>query len=543
MPSGPTRIAFYIESIEVKLMASKKNKDETKSKKLIQRALEGAAAEQISRFGSAAKEHIVAYSGEDQEHGQSLKRSLKSISKSKVNSEYEQANIKQQAGFSAEVKSVARKNADNIINKNGNRFVRSDDLGRTNDQIIDIAEVDIFGHEITGHGSQMKYVGGSPEELLIKLKSQKYQKYLDANAILDVPDNYYEELIGKPGSKGIIDQKIDKLNEQIDRAEKDGKTDLASNKKAQVEDFQKIKKNLRKGGLTSEEAIEARLHPIKSTLMDAGKVAHKAGLEQAKTGAIISGSISIVRNVVDCIQGRKEPKDATLSVINDIGTGATFSYVTAFSGTLIKGTMQNASSAYIRGLSKTNLAAGLVTTTADIGKTMIRYIKGEISGAQCVEQLGERGVGQIGSAMYATIAVAAVGGSAPVAITIAAGIIGSTLGYAAAVAVYQELSTSLKEYELAKEERIRIEAECQESILLIRQYRIEMNMAVEKYLSEHMETFESGFLAMDNAIMQNDINGFLSGNAEIQKLLGHEVQFRSHKEFEDLMLSDNDFKL
>lgn len=524
-------------------MGNSEEKNDSKHKMLVQKALEGAATEQVSRFGSAVKEHIVAYTGADQEHGLSLKKSLNSVAQSKVNPEYVDTNIKQQAGFSAEVKSVARKNADNIINKNGKRFVRSDDLGRTNDQIIDIAEFDVFGHEIAGHGAQMKYVGGSPEELLTKLKSNKFQKYLEADAILDVPDDYFEELVGKPGSNGIIDQKIEKLNEQIARAEKDGKTDLASNKRAQVEDYQKIKSNLRKGGLTNAEAIEARLHPIKSTLIDTGRVAHKAGLGQAKTGAVISGSISIVRNVVDCVQGRKDPKDATISVISDIGTGAAFSYVTAFSGTLIKGTMQNASSAYIRGLSKTNLAAGLVTTTADIGKTMMRYIKGEISGAQCVEELGERGVGQIGSAMYATIAVAAVGGSAPVALTIVAGIVGSTLGYTAAVAVYQELATSLKEYELAKEERIRIEAECQESIQLIRQYRMEMNAAVEKYLSEHMETFENGFLAMDAAILQNDINGFLSGNAEIQKLLGREVQFRSQRDFDYLMLSVNDFKL
>lgn len=524
-------------------MANRNDKNDSKEKKLLNAVLEGAAAEKVSRFGSAVKEHIVAYSGADKEHGRSLKRNLKSIAKSKVNSEFEKANIKQQAGFSAEVKSVARKNADNIIMGDATRFIRSDDLGRTNDQIIDIAEIDIFGHEIAGQGSQMKYVGGSPEKLLDKLNSQKCQKYLDANAILDVPDDYYEELIGKPGSIGIIDQKIAELGKQIKKAEKDGKTDLASSKRAQKEDFQKIKKNLRKGGLTSNEAIEARLHPIKSTIKDACKVANKTGIEQAKTGAVISGSISIVRNVVDCIQGRKEPKEATISVISDIGTGAAFSYVTAFSGALIKGTMQNASSVYVRGLSKTNLAAGLVSTTVDVGKTMIRYIKGEISGAQCVEELGERGVGEIGSAMYATIAVAAVGGSGPVILTVVAGMAGSTLGYAAAVAVYQELSTSLKEYELAKEERIRIEAECHEAIQLIRQYRMEMNTAVEKYLSEHLKTFEDSFLSMDEAILKNDINGFLSGNAEFQMLLGREVQFRSQKDFEDLMLSDNDFKL
>lgn len=44
------------------------------------------------------------------------------------------------------------------------------------------------------------------------------------------------------------------------------------------------------------------------------------------------------------------------------------------------------------------------------------------------------------------------------------GMAGSTLGYAAAVAVYEELSTALHDYELAKEERIRVERECAEAV-------------------------------------------------------------------------------
>ena len=120
---------------------------------------------------------------------------------------------------------------------------------------------------------------------------------------------------------------------------------------------------------------------------------------------------------------------------------------------------------------------------------------------------------------------------------------GSMVGYAAATAVYKELSTSLKEYELAVEERKRIEAECQESIKLICQYREEMNLAVNTYMKEHLDIISSGFDAMDKAIMENDVDGFISGNAIIQDKLGHCVQFSNQDEFDVLMLSDEDFKL
>ena len=73
--------------------------------------IEGAATETVQRYGSAIKEHFVAYSGIDNESGEQLKKGLKQISESKLNPEYIKQNLKQQAGFSAENKYAARENA------------------------------------------------------------------------------------------------------------------------------------------------------------------------------------------------------------------------------------------------------------------------------------------------------------------------------------------------------------------------------------------------------------------------------------------------
>ena len=48
---------------------------------------------------------------------------------------------------------------------------------------------------------------------------------------------------------------------------------------------------------------------------------------------------------------------------------------------------------------------------------------------------------------------------------------------------------------------------------------------------------------MDQAICDNDINGYILGNVRIQKLLGYETQFESQEEFDELMISDVEFKL
>ena len=117
------------------------------------------------------------------------------------------------------------------------------------------------------------------------------------------------------------------------------------------------------------------------------------------------------------------------------------------------------------------------------------------------------------------------------------------LAFTASVAAYKEIRKALDDLAIAHEYRIRIEQECEESIRMIRQYRIEMEEVVSKYLTERLETFERGFDAMDKALIDGDSDGYLYGNAEIQKVLKYQPQFTDQEEFDNLMDSDDAFKL
>lgn len=522
--------------------------DKEQKEKVKKKALQGAAVETVGRFGSAVKEHLVAFSGKDREAGTETTRSLKSVSKSKVDPEFKKTNIKQQAGFSAEVKSVAKENVDKIIHGSDKRASRTDDVSRqvdssgrsiggTNDQLFDLVEMNADGTIVEGTARQLKFVGGDPKECAKKLLDKKYDKYRDSDVPIEIPKDFYDKV------QADYAERISKLDKQIKTAEAKGDTELVEKLQKQKDKVETTSKNLRQSNVSNEEAIFARKHPGLSTAKDVAKVAHKAGVQQAKIGAVMSGSISIVKNFVACAKGEVEPKDAAVKVVKDTGTGAAFSYATAFSGAVVKGAMQNASSGYVRALSKTSLPTQMVTTTVNVAKVMKKYISGEITGTQCIEQLGEDGFGELGAAMYSTIAVAAVQGVGNTALTIVAGAAGASIGYMAAVAVYQELSTSLKEYELAVERRKQIEAECAEAVVLLRQYREEMIASYEKYFTEHLTDFKNGMDAMDRAIEEGDVDGLLASNAQIQSALGRKIQFTSQQEFDDLMLSDEDFKL
>ncbi len=519
-------------------------------KKKIEIAVQGAISETVARFSKAVKEHVVSYSGSDHEKEKKLKRGLRIISESKTADDphMRAVNIKQQAGFSFEVKTVARENADAIIQGKRERSIRTDDIaqtqttngysiGGTNDPIADIVSIDPTGSFIQGSARQLKFVGSDPETCTEGLLGKDFDKYRDAGVRIEIPSDFY------PGVCDSLDKKINDLQKEIE--ENAGRWDPSTLEKKQNELIRqrRTRELIKKGKLTSKEAIEARLHPRISVAKDIVSVSHKAGIEGAKIGAVVSGAIAIVQNIVYCVKGEKEPQTAAADVLKQTGKGTVNGYVASFSGAAINGIMRNSSSQYVRAISHTNLASGLVSTTMNVVKTVNKYITGQLSGAQCVEELGEQGVGEIGAALYSTIALASVKGVSSAAIKVIAGLAGSTFGYAAAVAVYQELSTALKEYELAKEERISVEQECQEAVKLILQYRQEMNDIIEHKLSQYYGSISDGFRSMDEAIIANDADGFIAGNAIIQQCLGRTSQFSTQSEFDDLMLSNEALKL
>lgn len=62
---------------------------------------------------------------------------------------------------------------------------------------------------------------------------------------------------------------------------------------------------MKKSHVSNKEAMEARKSPRLSTAKDIHKLSHEAGIEGAKSGALIGGGIATITNVVDIINGKK----------------------------------------------------------------------------------------------------------------------------------------------------------------------------------------------------------------------------------------------
>ena len=337
------------------------DKEKARSRTARNLGISGAQAETVLRYGNAGKQHFVAYTGMDRETGQLLKKGLKSISQEKISETQSYQSIKAQAGYAAEVKTVARENADRIIAGDKTRVSRTDDLskglkssdgqsmGGVNHPLYDLISVGEDGSYIEGSARQLKYVGKDAGECCNRLLQKKFDKYRNANASIEIPKDFYEDV------KAELSDRAESLNRQIRRAEESGKPELAQQRRAQLEQMKKTQENLKQGKLTTDEAIEARLHPRLSTAKDAAKIFHRAGLEAMEIGAAVGGGMSFIQNSVAVLKGDKDPKDAAMAVGWDTASAAGLSYVTGFVGSAISGGMQNAESIYLRGLSKSAL--------------------------------------------------------------------------------------------------------------------------------------------------------------------------------------------
>lgn len=452
-------------------------------------AVGGAAAETVSRYGAAIKEHLTAYSGVDNEAGRAFRRSLSSVAERKVNPDFARQNIKQQSGFSAEIKTAARENAENILNKKSGRFVRTDDMsaqtteaghtiGGVNDQLFDVAEVDKNGFYIEGSARQLKYVGGDPEDCCKKLLSRAYDKYRQADAAIEIPKDFYDDVQNK------LSQRIDKTGAQLARAERNGDAALAQKHREELARLKQTKNNLRQGKLTSEEAIEARVNPMKSTASDVADLALRSGWEGAKFGA---------------------------------------------AGSVVKGVWQNSESAALRCLSKSSLPSNLAIGALEVGKTFYRYVNGKIDGTQCLVELGEKGAGMTAASIGAGI------GQAAIPIPVVGAMIGSMCGYTLSSIWYSGLAASLQEAKLAHEERKRIEMECQAAIEALREYRAEMEKLIADYFHRHMQAFQLAFGEMHEAFQTGDVDLMIGGANRITEVMGGKPLFRNMAEFEELM--------
>ncbi len=470
----------------------------------------GSTSEESALYASANREHL------------SVLDRLEEISKRKINPNYINQNINQQAGYSAEIKEQTRVNAHNILAGKRERVRQYDDLSSEkkaqvkklfpnyatpskNHELVDYISVDEKGNVIPSTLTQSKFVGRNGAECFEKFLSKDYDKYLKNGMKIEIPKDFFGDF-----------QKAANLEEKLQKC----KT---------------IKAHTRSASITKKEAIEARLNPKLSTAKDVANLSHQAGMNAAQTGALIGGGVSLVTNVWECIANGKDPIKAFKHTAIATLKGGTLSYGSAFASSSLGGLMQSSANKIIQSLGKGSIPTIIVSVVATNATILGRYISGKIDEAELLKQLGKANTTLISSGAMAVV------GQALIPIPVVGALIGGFVGAALSEAFFNILNS--KKVELARQRRIEIERECRESIRLLEMYRNQFKEVFEQYFHETTKFFNQSFDELERASYAGDADLAIGVNNKIQERLGQKALFDNKQEGWELIISNKNIRM
>ena len=268
--------------------------------------------------------------------------------------------------------------------------------------------------------------------------------------------------------------------------------------------------------------------------------AHEKAWDKAVAKAPELDVNKLIGIAADFVLGKKDINTIVKDLSADYGP-AVKQYLVSFSEQAVKNALQGSNEETLQKLAKGSFAKDLKSTTVNIADLVQKYVNRDIGEVQFLDGLVNSGFREL-SAEFLQAA-----GIDETVLFDKNGALRSlsspTIGYCATVKAYEMMMKALEDASIAYEHRLLVEEECRKTVALIRKYRAEMEEAVNRYLNRHYKTFGQAIDSMNQALLENDSNGYIRGNAEIQKLLGYDVQFTNQEEFDDLMDSDLSLKL
>ena len=454
-------------------------------------------------------------------------------------------------------------NAEAIINGDTHRTERTDDNPNfsKNDPVSDHVEVN-KNKIVDGSASQMKFVS-HPEKLIDNIAKGSGGGKNDLSRYRDVKLDLPSDQVDK--AKKHCEKQIEKLKQQAEKLKQQGNAALANKKIEQAKNYKKILSNIRDCGISTEQSILLRKHPLLATTIEIGKTSHRAGVQGLKTGSLVGGVSSVVRNVYGYMNDDLDGNQAVTNVIGDTAKSAAFGYVTAASGAALKSVMEQASPEFIRDsllsftsklqangnfsrqyvefitqvpeklasklqiLSKTSLPNLIVSTVYDVSSSLSRYFSGKIDGNGLCLELGEKGVGALSGSWGAIIGQAAI--PIPVFGAIAGSLIASSLSsicYGCALHSLEQAQIAKQEYEIARDRLSR-------SLVLFEQNKQILVNNFESYYEYIEKNSIESLQQIEESIFSSNINDFEHSSQRLAHTINTKLTYGSYESFKQGM--------
>lgn len=480
---------------------------------------------ELERFSFANAEHFKSHTD------------LSKVAQSSINSEYADNNYHQQAGFSAEIKTTARTNAENIINGKKTRISRTDDVGYVNHPQFDHIEVDVNGNPILDENGN--YINGSQQKVFKntdsyrKLYGKEFNHYKDA--ILDVPSDQIDDI------KKDWQNQISKLEKQKQNRIETGDSKTAREIQKKIDDIEDAKKRLRDSKISTKDAMEARKNHNISVAKDIGRISHKAGIESAKIGGAIGGGISTVKNTYAYFKGDKVGSEAIVDTTIDTGKATAKAYASGATSTAIGGVLKASSSQVAQNLAKGNTPTVILQTGIILAKQTKNLISGNITVSEFAENISKEGTTLATSLTGANLGAIIGTGLMPGVGTLVGGVVGGMVASILSSAVYSELQKSINDTKISNEQREIIKQYCDNLIIQEIEYREYAMSIYDDFFDQKELEIKDGFKTISLAI-QNGQN-INSGLAVIGNAFNVKLAFNNVEDFKEHIKNDKVLKL
>ena len=325
------------------------------------------------------------------------------------------------------------------------------------------------------------------------------------------------------------------------------------------------KKRMIKEEVKATVAVEAET--AKRTLKGAGKV----GLNAAKKGATIGFAVSTVQNTKALIDGKKELPEAVFDVAVDTAKTGASSFATAIATKSVEGVVKSVGHEIGKKTSGKALEkigerackelvkfangsgpAEIVVVVYEVGQSVKHYLDGELTEAEFIDELGEKGLsialsfaggaiglecgaivgGLIGGIVLSEIPVVGtiVGASFGAEVGGVVGeLIGNMVGYMLGSAVYKGIQEYYKVCD--RVEVRRTIKEYSSFAKKVRNYRRELERQFDELRMKNNAAVLDAFDGIREGILQDDADLITTSLDKISSIYGEEVRFKTSEQF------------
>lgn len=284
-------------------------------------------------------------------------------------------------------------------------------------------------------------------------------------------------------------------------------------------------------GTTRHEAERAATDPGGYGKLQVGKqLAREMGTAALNAGvvsAIVGATMSAVTNGMAYHRREISGREAIKQTLTD---GAKAGAKGAATGFLSAGIRFGATKLGLRAVAKANPATVIAASTLDIGASVLKWIRGEISRNELVDR-----VSATGTCAAAGYWVGAIGGAA---LGPAGAVAGSLAGYMVASQLQKVTVTILRGAKLAEEQARIIEQLSAESRAAMIATRQEFEAWIDENLATSAAKFRQAFAALEGSLGKSRPDDAIAATADLAALFGQELLFRSQEDFDAFMLTE-----